>query len=200
MNGTLTNTSKKIGLYFGSFNPIHNGHLIIAAHILNTVELKELWFVVSPQNPLKLSKNLLNEYHRLHLVRIAVEDDVRIKASDVEFKLSKPSFTIDTLTYLKEKYVQNQFYVIMGSDSFQNINKWKNSSQLIDNHSFIIYNRPSYEVKSAGKNIMVLLNSPMLDLSSSFIRNLITQRKNIRYLVPDSVREEIEKNGYYRIH
>ncbi len=190
--------SKSIGLYFGSFNPIHNGHLIIAAHVLNTIDLKEIWFVISPQNPLKPFKTLLNEYQRLHLVRIAVEEDVRLKASDVEFKLPRPSYTIDTLTYLKEKHEQIKFFVILGSDSLQNINKWKNYRQLIDNEHFIVYKRPGFEVNSNLKNIITLENSPMLYISSSFIRNLIIKKKNTRYFLPDRVREEIERNGYYR--
>src|SRR5687768_17339194 len=114
----------KIGLYFGSFNPVHIGHLIIANYVLNETELEKIWFVVSPQNPFKQNKSLLNEYDRLHLLRTAIEDDTRMKASDIEFYLPKPSYTINTLTYLKEKYPQQDFFLIMGSDSFQNIDKW----------------------------------------------------------------------------
>src|SRR3989339_302073 len=120
----------KIGLYFGSFNPIHTGHLIIASHVLNETDLQQVWFVVSPQNPFKQEHSLLNEYHRLHLVQLAVEEDTRLRASDIEFKMPKPSYTIDTLVYLKEKYPQHQFTIIMGSDSFQNLPKWKNASLL----------------------------------------------------------------------
>ena len=116
----------KIGLNFGSFNPKHIGHLIIANHVLNTTDLKKIWFVVSPQNPFKQSNSLLNEYDRLHLARLSVESDTRITVSDIEFGLPRPSYTIDTLTYLKEKYPSYEFSVIMGSDSFQNFNKWKN--------------------------------------------------------------------------
>jgi nicotinate-nucleotide adenylyltransferase len=137
----------KIGLYFGSFNPIHIGHLIIASHVADHTEMQQVWFVVSPQNPLKPSSVLLNEYHRLHLVHLAIEDDLRLKASEVEFKLPRPSYTIDTLTYLQEKYPQHEFSVIMGSDSFQNLPRWKNFEQLVKNYAFIIYNRPGFEVK-----------------------------------------------------
>ena len=129
----------KIGLYFGSFNPIHIGHLIIANHIINNTDCKKVWFVISPQNPLKQSKTLLNEYQRQYLIKLAIEDDPNLKASSIEFKLPKPSYTIDTVTYLKEKYTHYQFAIIMGSDSFQNIEKWKNYEQLIKENKIITY-------------------------------------------------------------
>ena len=118
----------KIGLYFGSFNPVHNGHLIVANHVINNTELQQVWMVISPQNPLKKSSSLLNEYDRLHMLQSALDGETKIKASSVEFKLPKPSFTIDTLAYLKEKHPQHQFTIIMGADSFSNIEKWKNES------------------------------------------------------------------------
>ena len=121
----------KIGLYFGSFNPIHIGHLIIANHIVNNTDLDKLWFVISPQNPFKNSTSLLNEYHRLHMVNAAIDGETRLRASNVEFKLPKPSYTIDTLTYLNEKYPQHEFSIIMGSDGFKNLDKWKNYQTLI---------------------------------------------------------------------
>lgn len=188
----------KIGLYFGSFNPIHTGHLIVASYVANHTEMQQVWFVVSPQNPLKPSSVLLNEYHRLHLVRVAVEDDLRLKASEVEFKLPRPSYTIDTLTYLQEKYPQHQFSIIMGSDSFQNLPKWKNFEQLIKNYSFIIYKRPGFEVKDDWGASITVLDAPMLELSATEIRDNIKEGKTIRYLVPDKVREEIEQNSYYK--
>jgi nicotinate-nucleotide adenylyltransferase len=188
----------KIGLYFGSFNPVHIGHLIIANHIINNTDLKKIWFVISPQNPLKLSKTLLNEYQRLHLVRLAIEDDNNLKASDIEFTLPRPSYTIDTLTYLREKYPQHQFAIIMGSDSFQNIYKWKNYQQLIDNNKIIIFKRPGFEIKKTYPSLIILDNAPLLDISSTTIRNLINNGKSIRYLVPDKVREEIENCGYFK--
>ena len=188
----------KIGLYFGSFNPIHTGHLIVASYVANHTDMQQVWFIVSPQNPLKPSSVLLNEYHRLHLVRLAVEDDLRLKASEVEFKLPRPSYTIDTLTYLQEKYPQHQFSIIMGSDSFQNLPKWKNFEQLIRNHSFIIYKRPGFEVTETWNATVTILDAPMLQLSATEIRNNIKSGKTIRYLVPDKVREEIEQNSYYK--
>ena len=188
----------KIGLYFGSFNPIHIGHLIIANHILNYTDIKKVWFVVSPQNPLKPSNSLLNEYHRLHLVRLAVEDNTSLVASDVEFKLPRPSYTIDTVTYLNEKYPDHEFSIIMGSDSFQNIQKWKNPDQLIANNKIIIYNRPGFVIKEKHPDLVILKDTPMLEISATAIRSLVKEGKSSRYLVPDKVAEEIEACGFYR--
>ena len=188
----------KVGLYFGSFNPVHAGHLIIASHIVNYTALNQAWFVVSPQNPFKNSNSLLNEYHRLHLVNLAIDGENNLKSSNVEFKLPKPSYTIDTLTYLHEKYPEHQFSIIMGSDGFQNLDKWKNYQTLIKNHSFYIYKRPGFELMETFGATVNLLEAPLLDISSTRIRNMIKEKKSIRFLVPDSVKEEIERNGYYR--
>jgi nicotinate-nucleotide adenylyltransferase len=187
----------KIGLYFGSFNPIHVGHLIIAGYIADNTPLDQVWFIVSPQNPLKPTNGLLNEYHRLHLVQVAVEDDARLKVSDVEFKLPRPSFTIDTLTYLEEKYPGYTFTIIMGADSFQNIQRWKNADLLLKNYSFIIYPRPGFEVKDTTPRIQVV-PAPLLEISATAVRKNIKEGRSIRYLVPDNVREEIERSGYYK--
>lgn len=188
----------KIGLYFGSFNPIHVGHLIIASHIADSNLVDKVWFVVSPQNPLKPSTSLLNEYHRLHLVQLAIENDNRLAVSNIEFNLPKPSYTIDTLAYLSEKYPQHIFRLILGSDSFNNLPKWKNHKQLIENQSFIVYPRPGFEV-NIPKNVQAtVIEAPLLSLSSTVIRKNIKNSKSIRYLVVDAVREEIERNGYYK--
>ena len=188
----------KFGLYFGSFNPIHIGHLIIVSYIINNTDFKKVWFIVSPQNPLKPSKTLLNEYQRLHLVRISIEDDPNLNASDIEFQLPKPSYTINTLAYLKEKYPQHQFAIIMGSDSFQNIEKWKNYEQLIKENEIIIYKRPGFEIKYFYQNLVILKDAPLLEISATSIRDMIKKSKSIRYIVPDKVREEIEKSGYFK--
>ena len=189
----------KIGLYFGSFNPIHTGHLIIANHVINFTNMNQVWLIISPQNPQKPSHTLLNEYHRLHLVQKAIEDNPKLKASDIEFRLSKPSYTIDTLIYLEEKYPKHNFSIIMGSDSFQNINNWKNAEVLKKNYSFIIYERPGFEMDKNIENEKVkILNAPLLEISATAIRNNIKAGKSIQYIVPDAVNKEIIENGYYK--
>ncbi len=188
----------KIGLYFGSFNPVHIGHLIIANHLVTNTDLQQVWLVVSPQNPLKPSASLLNEYHRLHLARIAIEGEKNLKVSNVEFNLPKPSYTIDTLIYLEEKYPEHQFAIIMGSDSLLNISKWKNYQALLKNYSIYIYKRPGFTIDETNITNLHILDAPLLEISSTQIRKLIKEHKSIRYLVPDMVLEEIEKYGYYK--
>lgn len=188
----------KIGLYFGSFNPIHIGHLIIANYVASNSPIEQVWFVVSPQNPFKPSSTLLNEYHRLHLVYLATEDNKKLKVSDVEFKLPKPSYTIDTLAYLEEKHPQHEFSVITGSDSFQNIKKWKNAEVLLQRYKFIIYQRPGFVIDNYLDAQIKVMNAPLLNISATMIRNFIQSKKSIQYFVPDKVRDEIERNNYYR--
>jgi nicotinate-nucleotide adenylyltransferase len=188
----------KIGLYFGSFNPIHHGHLIIAKHILEHTSLQQVWFVVSPQNPLKHSNGLLNEYHRLHLVNLAIEGEPDFKATDIEFRLPKPSYTIDTLTYLREKYPSHEFTVLMGSDSFENLPKWKNHEQLLKNYNIVVYERPGHPVQLPVPQQVTVLKAPLLEISATHIRQSIKNHKSIRFLVPDSVKQEIDRNGYYK--
>ena len=189
----------KVGLYFGSFNPIHNGHLIIANFILQNTGLEQVWFIVSPQNPLKPAISLLNEYHRLFLVQIAIEGEAGLKASDIEFRLPKPSYTIDTLTYLSEKYSTYQFGVIMGSDSYQNLSNWKNFKQILRHYPIYVYSRPGNETAKNYADAQVTnLKAPLIEISATHIRNILQKGHSIRYLVPDKVKEEIERNGYYR--
>jgi nicotinate-nucleotide adenylyltransferase len=187
----------KVGLYFGSFNPIHTGHLIIAAHVANHTDVQQVWLVVSPQNPLKQG-GLLNEYDRLHLVQLAIEEDPQLRASDAEFKLPRPSYTIDTLTYLQEKYPQHEFAVIMGGDSFQNIHRWKNYQALLRDYPIYIYNRPGFSITETHGARITILDAPLLEISATQVRNFVKEGKSIRYLVPDKVREEIERSHYYR--
>jgi nicotinate-nucleotide adenylyltransferase len=187
----------KIGLYFGSFNPVHNGHLIIANHVINNTDLKQVWMVVSPQNPLKKSNSLLNEYDRLHLLQSALEGETKIKASSIEFNLPKPSYTIHTLAYLKEKYKQHQFSIIMGSDSYTNIKKWKNYELIILNYEIYIYERIGYPIENNDNAQINLLEAPIIQISSSTIRENLKKGKSIRYLVPDSVNLQVKENKYY---
>jgi nicotinate-nucleotide adenylyltransferase len=188
----------KIGLYFGSFNPIHVGHLIIASYIANNCDIDKVWFVVSPQNPHKPSHSLLNEYQRLHLVNIAIDGDVRFKASNIEFGIPKPSYTIDTLTYLQEKYPSYEFEIIIGSDSINNLHKWKNYELLIKNYSFLVYERPNFPVKISNQIKVKVLKAPLLDISSTQIRSYIKDSKSISYLVTKAVEDDILANGYYK--
>jgi nicotinate-nucleotide adenylyltransferase len=187
-----------IGLFFGSFNPVHTGHLIIANHILNETGLEKIWLTISPLNPFKTDSSLLEEDARLDLIKAAIENDRRVVASDVEFQLSRPSFTINTLNYLKENYPENKFSIIMGSDSFRSLHLWKNFESIISRYKILIYRRPGYEVEKTINADIDILDAPLLGISSTEIRKLIKQDKSIRYLVPEKVRDEIERNQYYR--
>ena len=186
-----------IGLYFGSFNPIHIGHLIIANHVVAHTEVDKIWFVVSPHNPLKDSHSLLNEYDRLFLVNLAIQDNPKFRGSNVEFHLPKPSYTIDTLTYLTEKFPLERFSVVMGADSFHNIHRWKNFEQLVARYSFVIYNREGFEIKETHGADITLLDAPLLQISSTYIRRQIKEKKSIKYLLPENVESYIETNKYY---
>jgi nicotinate-nucleotide adenylyltransferase len=189
----------KIGLYFGSFNPIHHGHLIIANHIVQNTDIEQGWFIVSPQNPLKQTAGLLNEYHRLYLIKIAIEGEKNLRASDIEFGLPKPSYTSNTLAHLHEKYPEHEFSIIMGSDSFQNITRWKNYEYILKNYPVYIYKRPNHEMTQGFPEASIIeVHAPLLEISATHIRESIKNGKSIRYLVPEKVQEEIEKGHYYK--
>jgi nicotinate-nucleotide adenylyltransferase len=188
----------KVGLFFGSFNPIHHGHLIIANYTLQHTDLDQIWLVISPQNPFKPSKGLLNEYHRLHLAQVALEGETRLKASDIEFRLPKPSYTVDTLAYLEEKYPHHHFAILMGSDSLQNLDQWKNAPVIMERYPLYVYERPGFPLRTDLPARITPLQAPLLQISATVIREMILSGKSIRYLVPDSVKEEIDRNHYYR--
>jgi nicotinate-nucleotide adenylyltransferase len=188
----------KIGLFFGSFNPIHNGHLIIANHILNETDLNKIWFIISPLNPFKESNSLLNSYDRLHLVNKVIEQDNRMKASDIEFNLPKPSYTSTTLAYLNEKYPEHQFSIIIGSDSFQNLGKWKNVEYIVNNYQIIIYKRPGFEVVNTLGAKIQIMDAPLLEISATYIRELVRKDKSIKYLVPESIEQEVQHNRFFQ--
>ena len=188
----------KIGLFFGSFNPIHIGHLIIANYMANHTDLDQVWLVVSPHNPFKKSENLLNEYDRFHLVQKAIEGDDRLKASDIEFNLPKPSYSVHTLAYLSEKYPTYQFSIIMGSDGFQNLGKWKNAEIIIRDYPIIIYKRPGFEVDNTIGAKVHIMDAPLLEISATHIRELIKAGKSIKYLVPAGVEEEISSFNFFK--
>jgi len=189
----------KVGLYFGSFNPIHVGHCIIASHMVQNTPLDQVWLVVSPQNPLKPSGTLLNEYHRLHLVKLALEGDPKLKASDIEFHLPRPSYTIDTLAYLRERYPAHEFSLILGSDSLQNLPQWKNYGNILENFPLYVYKRAGFDILATDDRARISeIEAPLLQISATHIRETVRRGMSIRYLVPENVREEIERNRYYQ--
>jgi nicotinate (nicotinamide) nucleotide adenylyltransferase len=189
----------KTGLFFGSFNPIHIGHLAIANYMVEFTDLDNIWFIVSPHNPLKKKSTLLSDQHRLQMVRIAIEYDNRFKASNIEFNLPQPSYTINTLTYLKEKYPKNEFVLIMGSDGLVTFNKWKNHKELMANYRRYIYPRPGTpdELLQNIENGMVV-NAPLMEISSTFIRDSIAQGKDVRYFLPEKVWQFIHEMNFFK--
>lgn len=188
-----------VGLYFGTFNPIHIGHLAIANYMVEYTDIDQLWFIVSPQNPLKKKTSLLDDYQRLEMVHRAVGLDFRFRVSDIEFNLPKPSYTIDTLTYLKEKYPKYKFKILMGSDNLEDLPKWKNYKQILDNYGILVYPRHGFSTSKFHHhpNICVT-NAPIMDISSSFIRNAIHDGKDIRYYVPPKAWEYLDEMNFYR--
>lgn len=196
---------KKIGLFFGSFNPIHIGHLVIANHIANSKLVDEVWFVVSPHNPFKKKDSLLEDYHRLALVNEAIEDNEKLKASNIEFALPKPSYTIDTLAYLTEKHPNYNFSIIMGEDNIKSFHKWKNFDVILKNHSVIVYPRVgvAQDIKAedsilSHQNVSVLVDIPVMDISASFIRKQIKEGKSVAYLLTDKVARYVDEMNFYR--
>lgn len=194
----------KIGLYFGSFNPIHIGHLAIAGYLTEFTDLNQVWFVVSPHNPLKKKETLLPDHQRLHMTRLGLGDNDRIKASDIEFKLPIPSYTIDTLAYLQDKHPKNQFCLVMGEDNLYTLHKWKNVTELISNYAIYVYPRPGV-VKPESKQLEKILaeadyqmvDAPMMEISSTFIRDGIKAGKDMSYFVPPATYKYIKEMHFY---
>jgi nicotinate-nucleotide adenylyltransferase len=193
---------KKIGLFFGSFNPIHIGHLILANYILENSDMDELWFVVSPQNPFKEKKSLLKDHNRLDMVQLAVKNYPKMRASNVEFSLPQPSYTIDTLTYLHEKYPDHSFSLIMGEDNLGSLHKWKNFENLIKNHHIIVYPRMFEGEKKVSEYLqhenISLIEAPVIELSATEIRNMIKDGKNVRPMLPPEVFEYLDGSSFYK--
>jgi len=190
--------SKKTGLLFGSFNPVHTGHLIIASYMLEFSDLDEVWFVVSPQNPLKERSSLLPEYQRLRMVNEAIANDYRFKASNIEFDLPRPSYTIHTLAYLQEKYPGREFVMITGTDIFPTFHRWKNWEQLLEFYKFYVYPRPGSQDHELTRHPSVtLFEAPMVEISASFIRESIRNGKNMSYYLPEKVFEYIREMHFY---
>ena len=190
---------KRTGLFFGSFNPIHLGHLMIASWMTEFTDIGQVWFVISPHNPLKEKSTLLADVNRLYMVNVAVEDEPKFKASNIEFHLPRPSFTIDTLAYIGEQYPDREFVLIAGSDTLPTLHKWKNYEQLLEHYQFYIYPRPNTEKSPFdGHPHVRYVEAPLVEISSSFIRSAIREGKSMQYFLPAKVWDYIEKMGFYR--
>lgn len=192
--------ARRIGLFFGSFNPVHNGHMIIANVMATQTDLDEVWLVVSPHNPLKPRKSLARDYDRLHLVHLAVGDNPKLRACNVEFGLPRPSYTIDTLTHLKEKYPQHEFALIMGSDNLETLPRWKNYELILHDYYIYVYMRPGRTggPLSAHPHVRIVPDVPLLQLSASYIRQCIRKGLSVQYMVPDAVFHYLVASGLYR--
>lgn len=191
-----------IGLFFGSFNPVHIGHLIIANTMATTTDLDQVWFVVSPQNPFKKATSLLHAFDRFDMVQQAIADNSRLRATDIEFSMPKPSYTIDTLARLGEKFPQHTFRLIMGEDNLTQFVNWKNYQQILDGYGLYVYPRPGVAGADANNlrhhDRVQLVDAPLLDISATFIRDAIRADRSIRYMVPDVVEEVIRRKKFYR--
>ena len=187
------------GLYFGSFNPIHNGHLMLANYLVENSGLDALWFVISPQNPFKTKESLLPDYQRLELVNRAIEDYKKFAACDIEFSMPKPSYTIDTLTYLKEKYPKRDFALIMGTDNLEGLDRWKNYEQIINYHKIIVFPRNGCEGGALRSHPNVqIVDTPIIEVSSTFIRESIRAGKDVRFFMPERVFEYVDEMNFWR--
>lgn len=189
----------RVGLFFGSFNPIHVGHLIIANTIVEKAGLDSVWFVVSPQNPFKEKKSLLHEFDRYDMVKLAIEGNDKLDVTDIEFKLPQPSYTIDTLTHLKEKFPSYDFSIIMGGDNLTNFHKWKNYESILEYHNVIVFPRPGSEVPTQYRDNrkVTITETPLLQLSATYIRKQIKSNKSTQYLLPEAVRGHIQEKDFY---
>ena len=188
----------KTGLFFGSFNPIHVGHMVLANYMLEFTDLTEVWFVVSPHNPLKEKQTLLNSKHRLYMVNLAVEYQPKMKASNIEFKLPQPSYTINTLAHLKEKFPKKEFALIMGSDNLQTLDKWKNYEEILKNHQIYVYPRPGFDGGIFKDHPMVkMTEAPLMNITSTFIRKAIKEKKQPNFFVLPNVWDYIKEMHFY---
>ncbi len=188
-----------IGLFFGSFNPIHIGHLALANYMASFTNLKQVWFVVSPHNPLKEKTSLLDQNQRLHMVNLAIDDTSFFKSSDIEFNLSQPSYTINTLAHLKEKYPKHTFSLIMGEDNLQSFTKWKNYEEILKNHKLYIYPRPNISKSELKEHPQIVMTeAPIMEISSTFIRNAIKNSKNISFFMHPKSWQYCDEMNFYK--
>ncbi|RZK50716.1 MAG: nicotinate-nucleotide adenylyltransferase [Pedobacter sp.] len=189
----------KIGLFFGSFNPIHIGHLVMANYMASYTDLDEVWIVVSPHNPLKDKNALVSVYDRLEMAKLATEQAPHLRVSDIEVHLPVPSYTIDTLTHLKERYPDKDFALIMGADNLQSFKKWKNYEQILNNYSIYVYPRPGADVSEWTVYPQIIMTqTPLMEISSTFIRKAFQKKQNIQFLVPENVLSFMESKNMYR--
>lgn len=189
----------KIGLFFGSFNPVHIGHMVLANYMLTFTDLERIWFVVSPHNPLKVKKTLLADHHRLELVVRAIGDNSLIRASNIEFHLPQPSYTVNTLAHLNEKYPDNQFALIMGADNLESFTKWKNYEFILEHYKLYVYPRPGANPGILAQHPNVkLTQAPLVEISSTFIREAIRNKKDVRYFMPLAVWQYIDEMNFYK--
>ena len=188
----------KIGLFFGSFNPMHIGHKAIASYMAEFTDLEKVCFVVSPQNPLKQKQTLLDQHHRLMIIRMEVEDNPKLQDSDIEFSMPQPSYTIDTLVRLKEEHPENEYALIMGADNLQNFHKWKNYEQILKDYSIYVYPRPEIEIDGSHKNVHIVEGVPQMEISASFIRESIKRKKDVSYLMPEKAWQYIDEMNFYK--
>lgn len=190
---------RKTALFFGSFNPVHNGHLMLANYLVEYGGLDDLWFVVSPHNPFKDKETLLDDRHRLRMLELAVEGDERFEVSDIEFYMPKPSYTIDTLVRLSERYPNNEFYLVCGLDNLKRFPKWKNADVILRDYHILVYPRKGFDGGELLQHPHVhLLDAPEIEVSSTFIRNAISEGRDVRYFVPEKVYKYIDEMGFYR--
>lgn len=192
----------KVGLFFGSFNPVHVGHMVLANYMLAYTELDQVWFVISPHNPLKKKSSLLHERHRLQLVTLAIGDNAKLKASDIEFTLPQPSYTVNTLVQLREKYPNLSFALIMGEDNLQNFHKWKNYEEILKQHELYVYPRQDKELVTGNPAVIQhpsvkRISAPLVEISSTAIRQAIQEKKDMRYYVPLAVWEYMKEMHFY---
>lgn len=190
----------RIGLFFGSFNPIHSGHLLIANYMVDFTGMDKIWFVISPQNPFKVNDDLLDEKQRLNLLKLAIEDDERFEACDIEFSLERPSYTIHTLNHLSNLYPEHTFVPIIGGDNLQSFHKWKDYEKILDKHELYVYRRAGFHENPllANHPKIKLFDVPLLNISSTYIREILQASKSIHYLVPEKARLEILRLGLYQ--
>lgn len=188
-----------IGLFFGSFNPVHVGHMVLANYMVEFTDIEKVWFVVSPHNPLKNKKSLLDQNQRLHMVNLAIGDSDLFKSNNIEFGLSQPSYTINTLAHLNEKYPQHTFSLIIGQDNLSSFHKWKNYEEIIKRFKLYVYPRPNAEPSDLDlhKNV-IMTDAPLIEISSTFIRNALLEKKNVSFFVPESVWNYIDEMSFYR--